>query len=79
MVEEVKRTVPVIADLRNGNLTSRHWEVLDDVLHMDLRGGETLMFKHMMEVIEDVYVNGSGNDWMQHTRGRAFGRRSTIV
>lgn len=50
MVEEVKRTVPVVADLRSGTLTSRHWESLDSVLGMDIRKGESVTFKQMMEV-----------------------------
>lgn len=50
MVEEVKLTVPVVADLRSGTLTDRHWEVLDDVLAVDIRGQGSVTFKQMMEV-----------------------------
>lgn len=50
MVEEVKRTVPVVSDLRSGTLMSRHWDLLDDVLGVDIRKGESLTFKQMMEV-----------------------------
>lgn len=52
MVEEVKLTVPVVADLRGGTLMDRHWEVLDDVLGMDLREQGSATFKQMMEVIQ---------------------------
>lgn len=50
MVEEVKLTVPVVADLRSGTLMDRHWEVLDDVLGMDIREQGSATFKQMMEV-----------------------------
>lgn len=50
MVEEVKFTVPVIADLRSRTLMDRHWEVLDDVLNMDLRKQGTVTFKQLMKV-----------------------------
>lgn len=50
MVEEVKLTVPVVADLRSGTLMDRHWEVLDDVLGMDIREQAAVTFKQMMEV-----------------------------
>lgn len=50
MVEEVKLTVPVVADLRSGTLMDRHWEVLDDVLGMDVREQGAVTFKQMMEV-----------------------------
>lgn len=50
MVEEVKLTVPVVADLRSGTLMERHWEVLDDVLGMDIREQGAATFKQMMEV-----------------------------
>ncbi len=52
MVEEVKLTVPVVADLRGGALMDRHWEVLDDVLGMDLREQGSATFKQMMEVTQ---------------------------
>lgn len=50
MVEEVKLTVPVVADLRSGTLMDRHWEVLDGVLDMDIREQGAVTFKQMMEV-----------------------------
>lgn len=50
MVEEVKLTVPVVADLRSGTLMDRHWEVLDGVLGMDIREQGSATFKQMMEV-----------------------------
>lgn len=50
MVEEVKLTVPVVADLRSGTLTDRHWELLDDVLAVDIRGRGSVTLKQMMEV-----------------------------
>eukprot|EP00903_Cladosiphon_okamuranus_P017642 g16249.t1 len=49
MVEEVKLTVPVVADLRSGALMDRHWEALDDILGMDVREQGTVTFKQMME------------------------------
>lgn len=50
MVEEVKLTVPVVADLRSETLMDRHWEVLDGVLNMDIREQGAVTFKQMMEV-----------------------------
>lgn len=50
MVEEVKLTVPVVADLRSGTLADRHWELLDDVLAVDIKGRGSVTFKQMMEV-----------------------------
>lgn len=56
MVQEVKLTVPVVADLRSGTLSERHWEVLDDVLGMDIRAQGKTTFKQMMEVIHpDIF------------------------
>lgn len=50
MVEEVKLTVPVVADLLSGTLTSRHWEELNRVLGMDVREQGVATFKQMMKV-----------------------------
>lgn len=50
MVEEVKLTVPVVADLLSGTLTSRHWEELNRVLGMDMREQGAATFKQMMKV-----------------------------
>lgn len=50
MVDEVKLTVPVVADLRSGTLMNRHWEELDGVLGMDIRGQGSVTFKQMMKV-----------------------------
>lgn len=55
MVEKVKHTVPVIADLRSGTLTARHWDLLDDVLNVDIRTGKSVTFKQMIEVGSAVY------------------------
>ncbi|CAM9285972.1 unnamed protein product, partial [Ectocarpus sp. 6 AP-2014] len=49
MVDEVKLTVPVVADLRSGTLMDRHWEELDGVLGMDIRGQGSVTFKQMMK------------------------------
>lgn len=49
-VAEAKRTVPVLSDLRNQNLTARHWELLNDVLGVDATAGESMTLKQMMEV-----------------------------
>lgn len=50
MVDEVKLTVPVVADLRSGTLMDRHWEELDGVLGLDVRGQGSVTFKQMMKV-----------------------------
>lgn len=50
MVGKVKHTVPVVADLRSDTLRPRHWDLLDGVLDVDVREGETITFKQMMEV-----------------------------
>lgn len=50
MVEEVKLTVPVVADLLSGTLTSRHWEELNRVLGVDVREQGAATFKQMMKV-----------------------------
>lgn len=50
MVEEVKLTVPVVADLLSGTLTDRHWEELTRVLGMDMREQGAATFKQMMQV-----------------------------
>lgn len=62
MVEEVKLTVPVVADLRSGTLVDRHWEVLDNVLGMDIREQGAVTFKQMMEVTRSgkAMIQGSG-------------------
>eukprot|EP00904_Undaria_pinnatifida_P005405 jgi/Undpi1/1995/HiC_scaffold_12.g05382.m1 len=49
MVEEVKLTVPVVADLLSGTLTDRHWEELTRVLGMDMREQGAATFKQMMQ------------------------------
>lgn len=65
MVEEVKLTVPVVADLRSGTLVDRHWEVLDDVLGMDIREQGAVTFKQMMEVTrsDQTMMQGSQFDY----------------
>lgn len=57
MVEKVKHTVPVIADLRSGTLTARHWDLLDDVLDVDIRTGDSVTFKQMIEVRSTVFMS----------------------
>ncbi|CAM9478372.1 unnamed protein product, partial [Hapterophycus canaliculatus] len=55
MVEGVKLTVPVVADLRNGTLTDRHWDELHGVLGMNIREEGAVTFKQMMEAnLKDV-------------------------
>ncbi|CAM9257500.1 unnamed protein product [Scytosiphon promiscuus] len=55
MVEEVKLTVPVVADLRNETLTDRHWKKLQGVLGVDIREEGGVTFKQMMEAnLKDV-------------------------
>lgn len=64
MVEEVKLTVPVVADLRNGTLTERHWDELDGVLGVNVREEGAVTFKHMMEVTPKT--NGDALKYMLH-------------
>lgn len=70
MVEEVKLTVPVVADLLSGTLTSRHWEELNRVLGMDVREQGAATFKQMMQVklhIVTKYFSCS-SVFLQHVR-----------
>ncbi|CAN0423280.1 unnamed protein product, partial [Scytosiphon promiscuus] len=61
MVEEVKLTVPVVADLLSGTLTSRHWEELNRVLGMDVREQGAATFKQMMQVKLHINVSDEVN------------------
>lgn len=56
MVEEVKLTVPVVADLRSGSLTKRHWESLVSVLGTNIRAHGPTTFKQIMEVWQLTFV-----------------------
>lgn len=72
MVEEVKLTVPVVADLRSGTLMDRHWEVLDDVLNMDVREQGAVTFKQMMEVTLRQRKKCTPRSILRQTRERAL-------
>ncbi|CAM9656208.1 unnamed protein product [Ascophyllum nodosum] len=55
MVEEVKHSLPVVANLRSNTLTERHWEMLNDVLEIDVRANKGATFKQMMKAnLKDV-------------------------
>ena len=56
MVEEVKLSLPVVANLRSNTLTERHWEMLNDVLKIDVRANKGATFKQMMKVTDMRYT-----------------------
>lgn len=59
IVEEVKLTVPVVADLRSETLTEKHWEELHGVLGVNMKEKGAVTFKDMLKVKPNYWTYGA--------------------